>query len=63
MVRTEFYDPISGLGGTQYNVTLSYAIGDLAALTVITSGLSGVGLNATVSEVTYSESEADIGLS
>lgn len=58
VVREEFYDPISGLEGTQYNVTLSYAIGDLAALTVVTSGLSGVGLNTTVSEVTSSESKA-----
>lgn len=58
MVREDFYDPISGLDGTQYNVTLSYAIGDLAAITVITSGLSGIGLNATVSEVTYSEDDA-----
>lgn len=51
MVRQEFYDPITGLNGTQYNVTLGYATGDLAALTVVTSGLSGIGLNATVSEV------------
>lgn len=63
MVRSEFYDPASGLDGTQYNVTLSYAIGDLAALTVVTSGLSGIGLNATVSEVTFSGSEAIIDLS
>lgn len=46
-----FYDSGLGLEGTQYNVTFGYAIGDLAALTVVTAGLSGVGLNATVSEV------------
>lgn len=58
MVRADFYDPISGLDGTQYNATLSYAIGDLASITVITSGLSGIGLNATVSEVRFSADDA-----
>lgn len=51
VVREDFYDSLSGLEGTQYNVTLAYAIGDLASLAVVTEGLSGVGLNATVSEV------------
>lgn len=61
MVREEFHDPISGLDGTRYNVTLAYAIGDLATLTVITSELSGVGLNATVSEVMYSKGRPAVG--
>lgn len=49
--REVFYDSVLGLEGTRYNVTFGYATGDLAALAVVTSGLSGIGLNATVSEV------------
>lgn len=47
-----FFDPSTGLKGTQYNITLAYTTGDLASLALVTSGLSGVGVNTTVSEVT-----------
>ena len=47
----DFSDPSSGLEGTQYTVTLAYSIGDLAALAVVTDGLSGVGISITVVEV------------
>lgn len=52
-MRNAFYNAASGLEGTQYNITLAYAIGDVASLTLVTSSLSGVGINATVSEVGF----------
>lgn len=53
VAREPFYDAASGLEGTRYNVTMAYAIGDVAALAVVTDKLSGVGLNATVTEVSF----------
>lgn len=52
--RGLFYNNTSGMEGVQYNITLAYAVGDQAALSVVTSGLSGIGVNTTVSEVTHS---------
>lgn len=51
VVLEDFFDPVSGLEGTRYTVTLAYSIGDLAALAVVTDGLSGVGISTTVVEV------------
>lgn len=57
-MREEFDDPVSGLGGTRYNVTLGYTIGDVASLTVVSSGLAGVGIDTTVLEVNLSGIQA-----
>lgn len=51
VLRDTFHNISSGLEGVRYNVTLSYAIGDLATLSVVTSGLSGIGVEASVTEV------------
>lgn len=51
MVREVFYDEISGLEGIRYDITFAYTVGDLASLVVDASGLSGIGVQTTVSEV------------
>ena len=49
--RGSFYNSTTGTEGFQYNVTLAYATGDLAALSVVASDLSGIGVSTTVTEV------------
>lgn len=49
--RISFYNSTTGREGFQYNVTLAYATGDLAALSVVASDLSGIGVSTTVTEV------------
>lgn len=51
VTRETFYNATTELEGTRYNVTLSYAIGDLATLSVVTSDLVGVGVSTSVTEV------------
>ncbi len=51
VAREAYYDSTSGLEGEQYTITFAYSIGDLASLSVVTDGLSGVGISVTVEEV------------
>lgn len=51
VLREQFYNMTSGLEGIRYNITLGYATGDLAMLSVVTSDLAGVGVKTSASEV------------